>query len=223
MITVQEFADNFMALVGDTTESTPENFIITGLNWCFRELPLNPGLDKLFQRHYKKTLDAKGHYKWLLNGDFRKVHQIPMMNFYTSTGGEPCKLTICYKPVEDFYNINGLVELKIPGVPCQYTLETEDDKLYLVLDRPSNVPIIIDYIACGFPKDVKSLDDKIELSAIAEHLVLEVFRSVWTQEMDDFNVSRSLYEYLDNKYIPEAIQMLNKRWKAGTPAILGEN
>lgn len=222
MITVQEFADNFMALVGDTTESTPEQFIITGMNWCFRELPLTPKLGKLFQRHYTPTLDANGHYKWLLNGDFRKVHQIPMLNFYTSTGGEPCKISICYKPVEDFYNINGLVDLKKPGTPCQYTLEEENDNLYLVFDRPSNIPIIIDYIAYGFPKEVTSMDDEIELSAIAEHLMMMIMRTVWTQELDDWNVSQSLYDYIDNKYIPEAEQMLNKRFKAGTPAILGE-
>ena len=223
MITVREFADNFMALVGDTTESTPEQFIINGINWCFRELPLEPGLGKLFTKHYKVNLDAKHHYKWLLNGDFRTIGQIPMLNFYSSTGGDPCKLTVCYKPVEDFYNLNGLVELKVPGIPCQYTLEPENDDLYLVLDRPSDVPIILDYIVYGFPKPVSSMNDKMELSAIAEHLMTMVLQTVWLRELDDYAFSGAIGDYLDNKYVPEAIQMLNKTWKAGTPVVLGEN
>ena len=222
MITVQEFADNFMALVGDTTESTPENFIIAGLNWCFRELPLNPRLGKLFSKHYSPILDAKGHYKWNLNGDFRKLVEVPMLNFYSSDGGEPCKLQVCYQPVEDFYTDNGLVDLKKPGIPCHYTLEEDGDNLFLVLDRPSNIPLIIDYIAYGFPKEVTSMDDEIELSAVAEHLITMIFRAVWNQELDDWNVASSLYDYIDNKYIPEAEQLLHKNWKAGGPIILGE-
>lgn len=222
MMKVQQFADNFMALVGDTTESTPESFIIAGINWCFNELPLTPKLGKLFSKHYKPTLDAKGHYKWSLNGDFRKLSEVPMLNFYTSNGGEVCKLKICFQDVEDFYTRNGLIELKKPGIPCHYTLEEEGDEMYLVLDRPSNVPIILDYIAYGFPKPIKSMNDEIELSAVAEHLMTGIFRSVWYQEMDDWNVSQSLYDYIDNKYIPEAEQLLNRRIKAAGPIILGE-
>lgn len=222
MTTVQDFANSFLTLVGDTTDSTPETFIIDGINWCFRELPLMPKLEKLFSRHYNFTLDANGHYKWLLNADFRKVNELPMINFYTSTGGEPCKLRLCYKPVEDFYTINGMVELKKPGTPCQYTLEEEGDNLYLVLDRPSDVPIIVDYIAYGYPQPVSSMDDELNLSALAEHAMFSLMRVVWTQEMDDWNVSDSLYSYFDNKIAPEIIQQLHKRYKGTSPIILGE-
>ena len=220
---VIDFANNFRNIVGDETISTPENFVISGINWCFNELPLVPKLNKLFSTHDKANLDAKGHYKWLLNDKYRRLNEIPMLNFYTSTGGEPCKLKVCYVPTEDFYTKNGLIELKEAGIPCEYTIESEGDNIYLVFDRPLDVPIIVDYIVCGFPKPVTSMDDEIELSTIAEHLMMGALRAVWYQELDDFAFSGAIHDYLDNKYLPEAIQMLNKEWQSGRPIILGEN
>ena len=102
------------------------------------------------------------------------------------------------------------------------TIEEEGDNIWLVLDRPSNVPIIIDMIVAGFPKEVKSVDDTIELSAIAEQLMLQLLASIWYQESADFNFSEAIYTYADNKAIPEAIQALNKRWGVSRQAILGE-
>ena len=221
-MTVQEFADKFRTLRGDTTESTPDEFIIEGINWCFRDLPLVPKLGKIFSKHDKYNLDAKGHYRWKINGNFRRLIDIPMMNFYSSTGGEPCKLTLCHKDVEDFYNINGLVELKQRGTPCQYTIEEEDDNVWLVFDRPLNIPIIVDIIAYGFPKPVSSMDDEIEISAIAEHLMMMVLSTVWLQEAEDFSFAGNIYDYLDNKWVPQAVQALNKQWGVASPIILGE-
>jgi hypothetical protein len=146
-----------------------------------------------------------------------------MINFYTSTGGEPCKLNVCHKDVEDFYNRNGIIELKNPGKPCQYTIEEEGDKVWLVLDRPSNVPLIVDIITTGYPKEVKTVDDKIDISVIAEQLMLQLLASIWYQESADFNFSEAIYTYMDNKAIPEAIQQLNKRWSVSHQSILGEN
>lgn len=222
MNTVKDFAKNFRILAGDTTMNTPDEFIIAGVNWCLRELPLTPGLGKIFTKHVQGNLDAKGHYKWELNDEFRAISDIPMINFFTSTGGEPCKLNVCYKPNDTFYAKNGLVKLKKAGVPCEYTFEVEGDKTYLVFDRPLDIPIIIDYVIYGFPKPVESMDDKLELSAVAEQLMLMALKTVWYQEADDFAFAGAIYDYLDNKYLPEAIQMLNKRWGAGAPIILGE-
>lgn len=221
-MTVGEFADKFRILRGDSTASTPDNFIIEGINWCFRDLPLVPKMGKLFSHHYKYNLDAKNHYRWSINGDFRRLIEVPMLNFYTSTGGEPCKLNVCYKEVDAFYNKNGLVELKHPGEPCEYTIEEEDDNVWIVFDRPSNIPIIIDMIVCGFPKPVTSVEDTINISAIAEQLMMQALSSVWFQEGDDFGFSNFIFDYLDNKAIPEAIQALNKRWGISRQAILGE-
>lgn len=221
-MTVSEFADKFRVMRGDTTLNTPDEFIIEGINWCFRDLPLVPKLGKLFSRHYKYNLDAKNHYRWPINGDFRRLIDIPMMNFYTSTGGEPCKLLVCHEDVEDFYEENGLVELKHPGEPCTYTIEEEDDNVWLVFDRPLNIPVIVDMIVYGFPKPVKSMDDVIELSAIAEQLIMMVLSTVWLQEAEDFSFAGNIYDYLDNKWLPEAIQALNKRWGVSKTAILGE-
>lgn len=221
-LTVQEFADKFRVMRGDTTLNTPDEFIIEGLNWCFRDLPLVPKLGKLFSRHYKYNLDAKNHYRWPINGDFRRLIDIPMMNFYTSTGGEPCKLLVCHEDVEDFYEENGLVELKHPGEPCTYTIEEEDDNVWLVFDRPLNIPVIVDMIVYGFPKPVKSMDDVIEISAIAEQLIMMVLSTVWLQEAEDFSFAGNIYDYLDNKWLPEAIQALNKRWGVSKAAVLGE-
>lgn len=220
--TVQEFADKFRVLRGDTTLNTPDEFIIEGINWCFRDLPLVPKLGKIFSKHYKFNLDAKGHYRWSLNSGFRRLIDIPMLNFYTSTGGEPCKLLVCHEDVEDFYNHNGLIELKHPGEPCEYTIEDEDDDIWLVFDRPLNVPVIIDYIAYGFPKPVKSMDDVIEISAIAEQIMMMALSTVWLQEAEDFSFAGNIYDYLDNKWLPEAIQALNKRWGVSKAAVVGE-
>lgn len=221
-MTVNEFAEKFRTLRGDSTADTPDEFIINGINWCFHDLPLVPKLGKLFSKHYKWNLDAKNHYRWKINGDFRRLIDVPMLNFYTSTGGEPCKKALCYKDVESFYNLNGLVELKHAGEPCTYTIEEEGDNVWVVFDRPLNIPMIIDMIAYGFPKDVTSVDDEIEISAIAEHLMMQALTTVWFQEAADFGFSDNIYAYLDNKYIPEAIQALNKRWGAAGPSILGE-
>lgn len=221
-MTVQEFADKFRVMRGDTTLNTPDEFIIEGLNWCFRDLPLVPKLGRLFSKHYKYNLDANHHYRWPINGDFRRLIDIPMMNFYTSTGGEPCKLLVCHEDVEDFYEMNGLIELKHPGEPCTYTIEDEDDSIWLVFDRPLNIPVIVDMIVYGFPKPVKSMDDVIEISAIAEQLIMMVLSTVWLQEAEDFSFAGNIYDYLDNKWLPEAIQALNKRWGVSKTAILGE-
>lgn len=219
---VSELAQKFRTLRGDSTASTPDPFIIEGINWCFREIPLVPKLGKIFSRHYTWNLDANKHYRWNLNGDFRRVLDIPMINFYTSTGGEPCKLPLCHRDVEAFYSRNGLIDLKHPGKPCEYTLEEESDNVWVVLDRPSNVPIIIDTIIYGFPKSVSSMEDEIDISAIAEHLMLELLATIWYQESADFTFSDDIFNYLDNKAIPEAIQALNRRFGVERHTILGE-
>lgn len=221
-MTVEEFARRFRTIRGDSTASTPDAFIIEGINWCFHELPMAPKLSKIFSHHYKWNLDANKHYRWKINGDFRRIIDVPMLNFYTSTGGEPCKLNLCHKEVEQFYEKNGIVELKKPGTPCQYTIEEEDDNVWLVFDRPLDVPVIIDTIVYGFPKDVESTDDEIEISVIAERLMQNLLASIWYEESDDFTFANDIYMYMDNKAIPEAIQALNKRFGVAGQAILGE-
>ena len=220
--TVKEFSDKFRMMLGDSTMDVPDEFIINGINWAFNDLPLVPKLEKLFSKHYTPTLDAKEHYKWNLNEGFRRLLDIPMLEFYTSTGGDICKLYLCHRNVVDFYKENGVINLKKAGRPCQYTIETEDDNVWLVLDRPSDVPIIIDYIAYGFPKPVSSMDDEIEISAIAENLILDVLRTYWLHEADDYAFAADITSYLDNKKIIEAIQALHRRWGVEEPRILGE-
>ncbi len=183
-----------------------------------------PRLEKLFSKHKQFNLDAKNHYKWSLSDatGFRRISDIPMLNFYTSTGGEPCKLCICHRPVEDFYEHNGLVSLKQPGKPCEYTIEVEDDNVWLVFDRPLDVPVIVDYIAYGFPKPVENLDDEIEISAIAENLILNTMKACYLHEAEDYAFAADVTSYLDNKLILEAIQMLYKKWGTEQTRILGE-
>lgn len=219
---VSDIAKKFRTLVGDTTLDIPDEFVVGGVNYCFNDLPMVPKLEKLFSKHKQFNLDAKDHYRWNLNDSFRRLTDIPMLNFYTSTGGDPCKLCICHKDVIDFYDKNGIINLKQPGKPCEYTLETEGDNVWLVLDRPSDVPIIIDYIMYGFPKPVESMDDEIEISAIAENLVLDVLRTYWLRESDDFNFAGAIIDYLDNKKIIEAIQLLHRHWGTESTRILGE-
>lgn len=219
---VSDIAEKLRIMLGDSTIDIPNEFIVNGLNYCFNDLPMVPKLEKLFSKHKQFNLDAHDHYKWNLNDTFRRLTDIPMLNFYTSTGGDPCKLCICHRSVTDFYDKNGLVDLKQPGTPCEYTLETEGDNVWLVLDRPSDVPIIIDYIMYGFPKPVSSMDDEIEVSAIAENLILDVLRTYWLREADDYAFAAEITSYLDNKKLIEAIQMLHRRWGTESPRILGE-
>lgn len=219
---VKDISKKLRIMLGDSTIDVPNEFIIQGLNYCFNDLPMVPKLEKLFSKHKQFNLDAKDHYRWNLNDSFRRLTDIPMLNFYTSTGGDPCELNICHKDVIDFYKKNGIINLKQPGTPCEYTLETEDDNVWLVLDRPSDVPIIIDYIMYGFPKPVESMDDEIEISAIAENLVLDVLRTYWYRESDDFAFAAEITSYLDNKKLIEAIQMLHRRFGTEEYRILGE-
>lgn len=220
--TLREFEEKFRSLIGDGTVDIPERFIIDALNWSFNELPRVPKLAKLFSKHIKGTLDAKGHYEFRLNEDFRRILNIPMINFWSSTGGEPCRLKVCHRDVVEFYNKNGLVELKVPGTPCEYTIEQEDDDIKLVFDRPLDVPVIVDYIAQGIPKMVKSMDDVVEISAIAENLILDVMRTVYYHESEDFAFAADISSYLDNKKVVEAIQALNRRWDIDEYTIVGE-
>lgn len=221
---VSTLAEKLRLLLGDNTEDIPEDFIVNAYNYTVNALPMVPRLEKLFSKHKQFNLDAHNHYKWSLSDatGFRRISDIPMLNFYTSTGGEPCKLCICPLPVKDFYEKNGLVSLKQSGTPCEYTIETEDDNVWIVLDRPSDVPIIVDYIAYGFPKPVESMDDMIEVSAIAEPLILDVMKTLYLMEASDYAFAADVRSYLDNKKELEAIQLLHRKWGYEGPRVLGE-
>lgn len=219
---VSDFENLFRTHIGDGTVDIPDDFVINALNWSFNALPLVPKLSKIFSRHKQVQLDAKDHYRWNINGDFRRLLDVPMMNFWTSTGGDICKLKVCHKDVVEFYNHNGIINLKEPGKPCEYTIEQEDDNVWLVFDRPLDVPVIVDYIAYGIPKPVKSKDDVIEISGIAENLIIDVMRTVYYHEADDFAFAADISSYLDNKKVLEAIQQLNRRWGVEEPTIVGE-
>lgn len=91
-----------------------------------------------------------------------------------------------------------------------------------MLDRPSDVPIIVDYIAYGIPKPVESLEDEIEVSAIAENLILDVMKNYYLMEADDYAFASEIRSYLDNKKYLEAIQLLHRRWGQDAPRVLGE-
>ena len=221
---LETLAEKLRLSIGDNTDDIPEDFIINAYNYAINGLPLVPKLEKLFSKHKQFNLDANGHYKWSLSDatGFRRISDIPMLNFYTSTGGEPCKLCICHVPVKQFYETNGLVSLKKPGTPCEYTIETEDDNVWIVLDRPSDIPIIVDYIAYGFPKPVSSTKDEIEVSAIAENLILDTMKACYLHEASDYAFAADITNYLDNKTILEAVQMLYKKWGAEQIRVLGE-
>lgn len=220
--TVKEFSDKFRVHLGDGTTDVPSEFIIGSLNWAFNALPMVPKLDKIFSKHKTFNLDAKDHYRWNLNDGFRRITDIPMMNFWTSTGGDLCKMNICNEDTIEFYNHNGIPYLKEAGKPCEYTIEQEDDNIWLVFDRPLDVPVVLDYIAYGIPKTVTSMDDEIEISAIAENLIIDIMMTVYYHESMDFSFSADIAQYLDNKKYLEAIQMLNKRFGVEEPTILGE-
>jgi hypothetical protein len=219
---VSEFEKIFRTHIGDVTVDIPDGFVINALNWAFNELPRVPKLAKIFSKHKQVQLDAKGHYRWNLDGDFRRLLDIPMMNFWTTTGGDICKLPICHKDVQEFYNKNGIIKMKQAGKPCEYTIEQEGDNIWLVFDRPLDIPVMLDYIAYGFPKPVKSPDDKIDISAIAENLIIDVMRTVYYHEADDFAFATDISNYLDNKKIIEAVQALNRRWGIEEPIVIGE-
>lgn len=221
---ISDLAEKLRLLIGDNTDDLPEDFLINAYNYTVNALPMVPRLEKLFSKHKQFNLDAHNHYKWSLSDatGFRRISDIPMLNFYTSTGGEPCKLCICHRPVKDFYENNGLINLKKSGTPCEYTIETEDDNVWIVLDRPSDVPIIVDYIAYGFPKPVNSMEDEIELSSIAEPLVLDVMKTLYLMEASDYAFAADVRSYLDNKKELEAIQMLHRKWGTEAPRVLGE-
>lgn len=221
---LKTLSEKLRNLLGDGTNDLPSDFLVNAYNYSINSLPMVPKLEKLFSKHKQFNLDAHNHYKWSLSDatGFRRISDIPMLNFYTSTGGEPCKLCLCHRPVEDFYEHNGLVSLKQPGTPCEYTIEVEDDNVWLVFDRPLDIPVIVDYIAYGFPKPVNSLNDEIELSAIAENLILNTMKACYLHEAEDYAFAADVTSYLDNKIILEAVQMLYKKWGTEQTRILGE-
>ena len=222
ILKVSDIADKVRLALGDATLDISDDFLLAAFNYAISDLPMIPKLEKLFSKHIQANLDAHNHYRWDLNDGFRRVTDVPMLNFYTSTGGEPCRLPLCHRSVVDFYDRNGLVNLKNPGTPCEYTIETEGDNVWLVLDRPSDVPIIVDYIAYGYPKPATSLEDEYEISNIAEPLIVDTIRACWFQESSDFAFSSDIKQYLDNKKIIEAVQQLHRQWGNESPRVLGE-
>jgi hypothetical protein len=80
----------------------------------------------------------------------------------------------------------------------------------------------VDYIAYGIPKDLTSMDDEFEISAIVENAVLETLRTVWFRETDDLAFSGAIGDYLDNKTIPQLVQLINQRYGSDSPVIVGE-
>ena len=221
---VSDLAEKLRLHIGDNTDDLPEDFIINAYNYTVNALPMVPRLEKLFSKHKQFNLDAEHHYKWSMSEatGFRRITAFPLFNFYTSTGGEPCRLDLCHRPVKEFYDKNGLVSLKKPGTPCEYTIEEEDDNIWLVMDRPLDIPVIIDYIAYGFPKPVQSMDDEIELSAIAEPLVVDVMKTLYLMEASDYAFAADVRSYLDNKKELEAIQLLHRQFGMEGPRVLGE-
>jgi len=217
---ISDFYNKFRVIAGDSTEDCPEVFLQSALNWAFNELPNIPRLEKLFSDHYTANLRT-GAYRWKINKDFRFISDIPMMKFYTSTGGEPCPVKVCKLDPETFYAKNGLVERKQPGKPCSYTIERNGDDTFLVFDRPLGVPMIVDYMVCGMPKPVESSSETREISAVAENLILTLMRKLWYEEADDFAFSGAIEMYMDNKTILEAIQQLHKQYSIDSPRVLG--
>lgn len=221
-MTVSQIADKVRNLTGDNLISITDDFIINALNWAFNSLPSVPKLELAFAKHYNETLNANGFYKWKLADEFRRVADILYLNFYTSTGGDPCPLKLCNRDNISFFKKNGLIKKKVAGKPCEYTIEREDDNTYLVLDRPSNIPILLDYIAYGYPKPVESMEDEIEVSAVIENLIISAIRRLQYMEATDFAFAGSIQDYLSNVEVVEAIQMLNKTYHNEAPVILGE-
>lgn len=223
-MTLKDLSYKLQTLLGDNTLDLPEDFLREAYNYTVNALPMVPRLEKLFSKHKQFNLDANNHYKWSLSDatGFRRISDLPMLEFYTSTGGEPCKLCICHVPVEDFYQNNGLISIKKPGTPCEYTIEVEGDNVWLVFDRPLDIPVIIDYIAYGFPKPVQTMEDEVEISAIAENLVLDVMKTIYLMEASDYAFASDVRSYLDNKKELEAIQILHRKWGNEKIRILGE-
>lgn len=217
---ISDFFSKARSIFGDTTADIPEDFLINTINWSFNELPSIPKLNKLFTAHYTANL-RRGSYRWKINKDFRSINEIFFMRFYTSEGGEPCPLKVCNLQNDEFYSRNGLVERKQPGKPCSYTIEFEGDDVYIVFDRPLSIPVIVDYKVAGYPMPVTNVDEKREISAIAENLIITLMRKIWYEEADDFAFSGAIEQYLDNKLIQEAIFQLNKRLKSEMPRVLG--
>lgn len=217
-----DFAAKFRGLVGDETLSVPDDFIITALNWAFNSLPSVPKLYVAWRYHASKQLDAREHYRFKVKSPFRDIIKFDFMNFYVTTGGDPCPLNICYRTPLPFYKKNGLVEQKVSGKPCEYTRERDGDDTYIVFDRPLNVPIIVDYVCYGRPKPVKSMDDEIEMAGVVENLILSAMRRVFYQESSDFGFAADIASYLDSKEVAEAVQELNQHDSNDAWPILGE-
>lgn len=217
---INEFFDKFRSVVGDTTVDCPDDFLINATNWCFNELPNIPKLNKLFSARYVANLRT-GSYRWKINRDFRSINDILYMYFYTSKGGKPCRAKVCNLPNDEFYAKAGIVELNEPGIPCSYTIEFEGDDAYLVFDRPLSVPMMLQYTVTGYPKPITSVNEKREISAVGENLIIALMRKIWYEESDDFAFSGAIEQYLDNKLIQEAVFQLNKKFQNEMPRVLG--
>lgn len=220
LYSINEFFTKARSLFGDATADAPDSFLLSTLNWTFNELPNIPKLNRLFSARYVANL-RRGAYRWKINKDFRSINDINYMYFYSSPGGKPCLKKVCYLDNAPFYAKNGIVEINEPGEPCTYTIEHEGDETYLVFDRPLSIPMMVQYEVTGYPKPVESVEEKREISAIAENLIIALMRKLWYEESDDLAFSGAIEQYLDNKLIQEAVFQLNKKYKNEMPRVLG--
>ena len=93
-------------------------------------------------------------------------------------------------------------------------------------DKQISLELVLPYLTQELNENKQfyetSYDDVIDISAIAEHLMLMILSTVWLQESEDFAFSANIYDYLDNKWIPQAVQALNKQWGISKVSIVGE-
>ena len=66
------------------------------------------------------------------------------------------------------------------------------------------------------------MQDEIEISAIAENLILDTMKACYLHEASDYAFAADVTNYLDNKTILEAIQALYKKWGNEQIRVLGE-
>lgn len=224
MITkVSDIAKEFRTYMGDSAIDVPDDFIIAGLAWAYRSLPLEPKLAKVFQKHYTLDLDTKDGYAWCLNEDFANIADFLYLNFWTTgAGGDICLLDVCYQTPEVFYTENGLPELRKAGRPCKYTLERDDDDVYVVFDRPLNISCVADYMCYGFLKEPTSMKDEISLPKPVKNLIFSAMKEFYFREAEDANMAQEIGLYMDSKLVPEVVQYINQRWSSAPHVVLGE-
>ncbi len=203
---------------GDTTDSITSEFIIDAFNWGARELARAPGIgDRILLWQMTKSLaprskDGSPARRWDLT-DYSQtdtIQDITMLNIWRSTTTKPEQMRdLTFLDPDEFYSEYPKFMPYTPGIPKAMTFDSDGDTAWLALDRPSSIPLFVDYRFVAGPKPVKKPSDIVKIPSVAYNTILDFLDIYYFMEGMDYALTDPTWSNID-KAMAEIRQKVNK-------------